>query len=109
MITQEQQSQHEEKQPPKYMQFVGNTIVFSQDTQFSDGFLLGYAEFLAAFQGHTMTDLEMYSITANIAKVMYSGRHQAGYIAGWFAGLYEQVPGTPEFDVFEAVGDESLV
>ncbi len=87
----------------RYMLYVDNAVVTTQDKQFFEGFQHGYTDFLMAYQGKILSDQDIYAVTMGIVDVQHTGTYQAGFITGWMTAMLEPVAGDTKCRLVEIV------
>jgi hypothetical protein len=66
-------------------------IMLATDDDFFAGYPHGYLRYQAEHKGKPVSDDTIHQVvTTALAQSEYSDRYNAGYIAGWFAGLYNK-------------------
>jgi hypothetical protein len=72
---------------------IRSTTIQVSDDNFANGYQAGYLRFTLDFRGKPLTDAEVYSFLAKqILDIYNPSLANAGYIAGFFAAMYECRP-----------------
>ncbi len=74
---------------PEHKQ-IGNATITVADDEFANGYQTGYLRYITTYQGHPLTDKEVYGFLARTLYDIYqTDRWNTGYILGWAAALHE--------------------
>lgn len=68
---------------------LGTTTIQLHDDEFMNGYQAGHMAYGLDVQAKLLTDHDLYAfLSKHLLSVFSTDRFRAGYISGWYAGLY---------------------
>ena len=69
---------------------IGNSVVLVGNDEFAHAYQIGYLTYKLDDSTKTFSDTDIYNLFFRVMTgVQHPGRYNAGYLAGWVAGLLE--------------------